>query len=469
MLYGPAFLISILDLTTNEISGIPINGEWGYMFRNTNSIAGFTISLWSSILSIGAILLCLRYFLKTSEKNKKQQAKVITIGLAIPIIINLLTKAGMILFGWYIPYYGVGGNAILCVFIVYAILKYDLFNLNPSIAAENIIATMPDSFILTDSKGIILRANPALTNLLGYREKELVGKNVNSLLDEKQTPLLDEITQIEENKNLETQMITKDFAKTPVAISSSLIRNKKGEKIGITLIIHDLTRLKQYEEKILKNERLAAIGELAGMVSHDLRNPLSSMQAATYYLKKHNTKTDKISREMLDAIQVSIEYSNRIINDLLDYSREIKLKIEETTPKSLINSTLTLTPPPENVKVIDLTQDEQKIQVDKVHISRVFANIIKNAFDAMPNGGNLTIRNKRKEETIEISFEDTGSGMTKEVIDKLWTPLFTTKIKGMGFGLSICKRIVEAHGGNIDVKSVLQKGTTFTIAIPVKN
>ena len=469
MLYGPAFLISILDLTTNEISGIPINGEWGYMFRNTNSIAGFTISLWSSILSIGAILLCLRYFLKTSEKNKKQQAKVITIGLAIPIIINLLTKAGMILFGWYIPYYGVGGNAILCVFIVYAILKYDLFNLNPSIAAENIIATMPDSFILTDSKGIILRANPALTNLLGYREKELVGKNVNSLLDEKQTPLLDEITQIEENKNLETQMITKDFAKTPVAISSSLIRNKKGEKIGITLIIHDLTRLKQYEEKILKNERLAAIGELAGMVSHDLRNPLSSMQAATYYLKKHNTKTDKISREMLDAIQVSIEYSNRIINDLLDYSREIKLKIEETTPKSLINSTLTLTPPPENVKVIDLTQDEQKIQVDKVHISRVFANIIKNAFDAMPNGGNLTIRNKRKEDTIEISFEDTGSGMTKEVIDKLWTPLFTTKIKGMGFGLSICKRIVEAHGGNIDVKSVLQKGTTFTIAIPVKN
>ena len=172
---------------------------------------------------------------------------------------------------------------------------------------------------------------------------------------------------------------------------------------------------------------------------------------------------------MLDAIQVSIEYSNRIINDLLDYSREIKLKIEETTPKSLINSTLTLTPPPENVKVIDLTQDEQKIQVDKVHISRVFANIIKNAFDAMPNGGNLTIRNKRKEDTIEISFEDTGSGMTKEVIDKLWTPLFTTKIKGMGFGLSICKRIVEAHGGNIDVKSVLQKGTTFTIAIPVKN
>ena len=469
MLYGPAFLISILDLTTNEISGIPINGEWGYMFRNTNSIAGFTISLWSSILSIGAILLCLRYFLKTSEKNKKQQAKVITIGLAIPIIINLLTKAGMILFGWYIPYYGVGGNAILCVFIVYAILKYDLFNLNPSIAAENIIATMPDSFILTDSKGIILRANPALTNLLGYREKELVGKNVNSLLDEKQTPLLDEITQIEENKNLETQMITKDFAKTPVAISSSLIRNKKGEKIGITLIIHDLTRLKQYEEKILKNERLAAIGELAGMVSHDLRNPLSSMQAATYYLKKHNTKTDKISREMLDAIQVSIEYSNRIINDLLDYSREIKLKIEETTPKSLINSTLTLTPPPENVKVIDLTQDEPKIQVDKVHISRVFANLIKNAFDAMPNGGNLTIRNKRKEDTIEISFEDTGSGMTKEVIDKLWTPLFTTKIKGMGFGLSICKRIVEAHGGNIDVKSVLQKGTTFTIAIPVKN
>ncbi|MEM2568059.1 MAG: ATP-binding protein [Candidatus Bathyarchaeia archaeon] len=108
------------------------------------------------------------------------------------------------------------------------------------------------------------------------------------------------------------------------------------------------------------------------------------------------------------------------------------------------------------------------VVVDKEKMKRVFVNIIKNAIAAMPKGGRLTISSRKSDDFMEISFTDTGVGMSKEVLEKLWMPFFTTKAKGLGFGLPICKRIVEAHNGKITVKSAPNKGTTFTVTFPVK-
>jgi two-component system, sporulation sensor kinase E len=108
------------------------------------------------------------------------------------------------------------------------------------------------------------------------------------------------------------------------------------------------------------------------------------------------------------------------------------------------------------------------MEVDIDKIKRVFVNMIRNAIDVMPKGGRLTIKSTKLNENVQITFSDTGMGMTKETLEKLWAPLFTTKAKGMGLGLAICKRIVEAHGGSISVESVVGKGTTFAITIPIK-
>ena len=370
--------------------------------------------------------------------------------------------------GYYIPYYAVGANAVLCVFIVFAIWRYNLFNLNPAIAAENIIAAMPDSMVLTETSGKIVRVNPSLTNLLGYNERELVGKQINQFFKETNSYLFLDIAQKPEIKNFETQIVAKNNSEKPVSVSSSLIKNKWGENIGVALIIHDLTRRKLNEEKIIRNERFAAIGELAGMVGHDLRNPLNSIQAATYYIKKKCSKDmDDTSREMLEVIQTSIQYSNKIVNDLLDYSREIHLALEEATPKDLAENALAFVTAPPNIKIVNRAKSLPTLLVDKVQLSRVFVNMIKNAFEAMPNGGTLTMSSAATRDTVTISFKDTGIGMSQEIVDKLWRPLFTTKAKGMGFGLPICKRIVEAHGGKIQVTSALGKGTVFTVALPL--
>lgn len=228
-------------------------------------------------------------------------------------------------------------------------------------------------------------------------------------------------------------------------------------------------RLKETQRQLLKSERFSAIGQLAAMVGHDLRNPLTGIKGATYYLKrKYGSNMDAKASEMLELIEKNIEYSNKIINDLVEYSREIRLEPSETSPKAMIEEALSIVNVSNDVQVVNLTKDKPKIKVDTEKMKRVFVNMIKNAVDAMPKGGTLTIESRELQGNIEIVVTDTGMGMSREVTEKIFTPLFTTKAKGMGFGLSICRRIIEAHGGHISVESTVHKGTEFIVTIPVE-
>jgi signal transduction histidine kinase len=223
------------------------------------------------------------------------------------------------------------------------------------------------------------------------------------------------------------------------------------------------------EQQLLKAERLAAIGQVAAMVGHDLRNPLTGIAGAAYYLKiKLGPVMEQRSAEMVELIEKDIEYSNKIINDLLDYSREIRLELAEASPKGIVKEALGHASIPDKVHVTDKTRNSPKILVDTEMLVRAFVNIIRNATDAMPNGGTLTISSRQTGTDLEIAFSDTGLGMSREVLDRMWTPFFTTKAKGMGLGLSICKRIVEAHNGKILVSSTEEKGTTFTVTFPIE-
>jgi signal transduction histidine kinase len=215
--------------------------------------------------------------------------------------------------------------------------------------------------------------------------------------------------------------------------------------------------------------KLETIHEMGGMVGHDLRNPLTGIKGATYYLtKKCSSQIGETGNLMLKTIDECVEYSNKIVNDLLDYSGEMKLELMETTPKGLLMSSLSTLQIPSNVKLIDKTEDETLLMVDVGKMRRVLNNLIKNAFDAMPDGGQFTVTSRKGNGMVGLIFSDNGMGMSEETLTKLWVPFFTTKAKGMGFGLSICKRIIEAHGGRIEVNSTLGKGTEFIVSIPLK-
>jgi signal transduction histidine kinase len=250
-----------------------------------------------------------------------------------------------------------------------------------------------------------------------------------------------------------------------------LQKKLKGYSEKLEQLVEDRTdQLQQAQAKLVKSERLVAIGELAAMVGHDLRNPLTGIMGAAYYLKtKHTPELGAKGKEMLETIEKAILYSNKIVNDLLEYSRDLKLELTETTPKELLKNSLSLIEVPKEIQLVDATEDKPKFKADAEKMRRVFVNLIKNAFDAMPEGGTLTVQSRKVKGRLEIAFKDTGTGMSKETLSKIkgGVPLFTTKAKGMGFGVPICKRIAEAHGGKLLVESKLGKGTTITIKVPV--
>jgi signal transduction histidine kinase len=227
--------------------------------------------------------------------------------------------------------------------------------------------------------------------------------------------------------------------------------------------------LRESQEQLIRAQRLAAIGELASMVGHDLRNPLTGIAGATYYLKTKlgRKATAKIS-EMLELIQKAVKYSNKIVSDLLDYSTEMVLETTETTPKLIIEEALSSVRIPRNIRLVNSARNSPRIKIDVDKMKRVFINIVKNAIDSMPEGGKLAVSSRLHGDRLRIAVADSGSGMSKNVLKKIWTPLFTTKAKGMGLGLPICKRIVEAHGGRIYADSVVGKGTIFTVNFPTK-
>jgi PAS domain S-box-containing protein len=335
----------------------------------------------------------------------------------------------------------------------------------------SILAASPDAIVALDSNGNITECNSRITELSGYQRSDLIGKSGLQFTGFRSEPNFLEKTRLALHKNkeplrFETLFSKKTGLEIPVELSVDSIRNEFDKPAGAVVIIRDLSEKKRMEQQLLKVQRLAAIGELAGMVGHDIRNPLAAIKNADFFIKKKcggcgNSEVVP----MIDVIDKSIEHANSIVDDLLEYSREQCLAVMKYSARDLLDKALGMTKIQDNINLVNSVSDVT-LTVDKSKAIRVFINLTKNALDAMPEGGSLEISANQNTEFTEISFSDTGKGISEEVMPKLFTPLFTTKAQGMGFGLSISKRIVEAHGGKISVHSTPEKGTTFTVAFP---
>jgi PAS domain S-box-containing protein len=227
-------------------------------------------------------------------------------------------------------------------------------------------------------------------------------------------------------------------------------------------------RTKQLKDK----ERLAAIGATAGMVGHDIRNPLQAIVSDVYLLREFlvdiaDSQNKVEVKESLDGIENNILYINKIVADLQDFARPITPSIKEIDLQALLNEVLLKKAIPQNIETLRKVQkNAQEFNADPEFLKRVLANLVNNAVQAMPNGGKLCIHACREEGNIAISIQDTGVGIPDEVKPKLFTPLFTTKSKGQGFGLAVVKRMTEALNGTVTFESQAGMGTTFTVRFP---
>lgn len=243
--------------------------------------------------------------------------------------------------------------------------------------------------------------------------------------------------------------------------------------------VKQLEQLVEERTRELKQaERMAAIGETAAMVSHDLSSPLQAMTNLLYLVKKKSEEmpppvagvlSKKGLKQLFKKLGNQVEYMNNIILELQDLSRPMRPQLVEVDLRRLLDEVLSTTVPPRKIEVsIQGPENPTKATVDPTMMKRLIGNLITNALQAMPKDGRLSVELSQTEEATFVSVRDTGVGMSEENLRRIFEPLFTTKSKGTGLGLAICKRIAEAHGGSIGVESQLGKGSTFTVKIPHK-
>ncbi len=226
--------------------------------------------------------------------------------------------------------------------------------------------------------------------------------------------------------------------------------------------------LRDAQDELVKKERLAIIGQLASGVSHDLRNPLAVIKNTSYLLKTHFLKPKPKIKRILDILEHQVIISERIIDNLLCFAKSIPPVFKEANLSLLIKDSLSHTIIPNVIKIRTLLDDKLKIIGDPDQLNRVFINIISNGIQSMHEQGELLIEGKVINNEVFISFKDTGCGIQEKDKNKIFEPFFTTKAKGIGLGLAIVKNILAAHNGNIEVESIEEKGTTFTITLPLR-
>jgi PAS domain S-box-containing protein len=469
-LYLPAFSFFLTSLMTDYITAPPVLKYWGYNDLPGQSWVYMLSVTWSAVIPLIAFGLCLNYYKKIKISVEKKRSRLVTIGLGIPIITFIITNVIAPGLSFEIPNLGIFSALFLSLFVGYAINKYELFRIDDALAAEKIIETMPDSVIISDMTGEIIRINSRLVDFTGYSEDELLGKKIVDVFPENKKDfdiILAKLSEFKVLKALETVTKNKSGEKKPIIISASIIEDKTYRPVGFTCVIHDITERKIMEEKLVKSQRLASIGELAGQIGHDLRNPLTGIKAGVFLLEKHAKDLTVEQKETLDVINRSIADANRIITSLVEYSSDFQLKIEHCTPKSLMSKALSKLQVPNQILIVNKTFDEPTLFLDAQKFENVFASIIENSIHATPETGVITIESIKKEFEIEISIEDTGTGISDDIFIKLFSPLVTTKAKGMGMSLAINKRIIEMHKGRIVAVRKPGKGTKVIITLPL--
>ena len=234
-------------------------------------------------------------------------------------------------------------------------------------------------------------------------------------------------------------------------------------------------QLRDAQERLLRAERLATIGQLGASVSHELRNPLGIIKNSAYYLHMKLGYADEKVKKHLEIIENEIARSNKIISDLLNFARDTRLALQETDINIIVQDALSRTQLPAEVSVItELDEGLPPVMANPSQIEQVFINMITNAVQAvtashsadMRPEGRLEISTRAEDGFVVAQFKDNGCGIPAENLEKLFEPLFTTKAKGIGLGLAVSKRIIEAHNGSIEVESEVGKGTTFTVKLP---
>src|SRR5665213_680724 len=379
--------------------------------------------------------------------------------------------------------------------------KSELFETNQKLNLlleyhHRVLASLKSGVVVVDKTGAVTTLNRGARRILGLPETETIPGRLEDLpVNLKPVVFALERTLEEETGFVQDHLELKTTRSeiVPVTLETSVLRNSANEIIGAIASFRDMTLLRQMESQLLRSERLTALGQIAAGVAHEIKNPLNSVLGFSKCLSDHID--DPKLKKYADVIVEEVHRIDTIVNDVLEYSRLDQVIKVGTDIHQLLDEVVDFLR--EKIELAGVAVERAydgampRCLLDPAKMRQVFLNLLLNAIQAMEKGGTLTLKTQLvdglapefssvktegdafqqlflHQQMASISVVDTGTGITKENLGKLFHPFFTTKVTGTGLGLGICHKIVVAHGGTLSVDSELGKGSRFTVNLPIE-
>jgi two-component system sensor histidine kinase HydH len=363
----------------------------------------------------------------------------------------------------------IGSSAIVSLFLAQAYQSTRTSLSRITVFSEALVANMPIGLIALDERGLIATCNEEAGTILnidcstaqGHQAESIVPASVGSALNE-----------LSETKNLvekDLQLTAFNNAPKTLEVVAAALTDK-GKSIGKIILLRDVTTIRQLENEIAKSRHLNSIGSLAAGVAHEIRNPLSSIKGFAVYFKERLAGNEE-DQKTADIMIREVERLNRVISQLIEFARPLELKREKLQFRDLISHTIALIDAEAKQNHISLVVAEAPylpaVEGDPDKIKQVLLNIFLNSLAALKKGGQLSVNFSTGPGHMDMIIADTGIGIDQIDLPRIYDPYFTSKPAGTGLGLAVVQKIMEAHGGRINVDSTAGKGTTVILRFPV--
>jgi two-component system, NtrC family, sensor histidine kinase PilS len=338
---------------------------------------------------------------------------------------------------------------------------------------ERIVESIRSGVVTTDLEGRIFTFNAAAEEITGYKAGDVRGQEASIFFGDLAEHMADSLQAAEAGETsprFEASCLTPEGLRLRLGYSIFPLFAESGETTGLVITFQDLTEVRALEEISRRQDRLAAVGRVAASIAHEIRNPLAAMRGSIQVLRSE-VDGDSAQAELMEIILRESDRLNRIITDYLTYARPRASSLVAEDVRDLLRETFTLLRHSDELREdhhleAELPEEPMMAQADAAQLKQVFWNLSRNALQAMPQGGTLSVELKRQATgRLSIIFKDTGRGMTPEQVEHLFEP-FSSTTGGTGLGLSIVYQIIREHGGTINVRSREGQGTTIKIELP---
>ncbi|KRE89277.1 hypothetical protein ASG89_34800 [Paenibacillus sp. Soil766] len=339
---------------------------------------------------------------------------------------------------------------------------------------ESFIENNSDAIIIFNNDGVVTRVNVAFENMFGWSKESVIGIELH-LLPFIPADYYDEFKHMREQvrdghsiTGVETTRIHKNGEYLNVVLTASPILDGKGNKLGWSVTLRDITNWKIAQEHLQHSEKLSVAGQLAAGIAHEIRNPITSIKGFIQLMKSGIGE----KQTYFDIMSSEIERIELILSELLILAKPQSIKYERKDIRVLLSQVMTLLDSQAILHNVEFSTEYQPgvthLYCDENQLKQVFINFIKNSIESMPEGGKITIEiSSDRDQEMLIRLHDQGCGIPKEVLAKLGQPFYTTKEKGTGLGFMVSKKIIENHNGKVHVQSEVNKGTTIEITLPL--